>query len=128
MATLKNKYYGIGLNFGKSINGFFSTSADKKLVKENMKAILLTNPGERVHLPDFGVGLRRYLFEMNDAQLATVIREKIIQQINKYEPLADVMDIQFKQVGNQMNIRILYRLKDVGGETGVLEITEQQTI
>jgi phage baseplate assembly protein W len=128
MATLRNKYYGIGLNFGKSINGFFSTSADKKLVLENMKAILLTNPGERVHMPEFGVGLRRFLFELNDAQLAAVIREKIIQQINKYEPLADIMDIQFKQVDNQINIRIFYRLKDVGGETGILEITEQQTI
>ena len=122
----KPKYYGIGFNFGKSINGYFSTSADKKLVKENMQQILLTNPGERIMLPDFGVGLRRYLFEMNDEQLATVIREKIVAQIARYEPLADIIDIQFKQQENEMKIRITYRLKDVNYEQAVLEFSITQ--
>ena len=36
-----------------------------ELVKQNFKMLLLTNPGERIMNPDFGVGLRRYLFEMN---------------------------------------------------------------
>lgn len=124
MATLKNKYFGIGFNFGKSINGYFSTSADKRLVQENMKQILLTNPGERVHLPDFGVGLRKYLFEMNDTQLATIIRERIIQQINKYEPLAEILDIQFKQLDNELDIKIFYKIKDISGSTGVLTLIE----
>ena len=117
------KYYGIGFDFGKSINGFFSTSADKKLVKENMQQILLTNPGERIMLPDFGVGLRRYVFEMNDEQLATVIREKIVAQIAKYEPLADIIDIQFKMIDNEMKIRIIYRIRDVTYEQSVLEFS-----
>jgi len=126
-AVVQNpKYYGIGFNFGKSINGYFSTSADKKLVKENMKQILLTNPGERICLPDFGVGLRRYLFEMNDEQLATVIREKIVQQIAKYEPLADIIDIQFKQQDNEMRIRITYRIKDMTYEQAILEFSITQ--
>jgi len=121
---MNNKYYGIGLNFGKSINGYFSTSADKKLVKENMKQILLTNPGERIMNPDFGVGLRRYLFELNDAQLAHTIQQKIIEQVAKYEPLADIIDMQFKQVDNEMRIRIVYRVKDATGTTGTLELNE----
>ena len=126
-AVVQNpKYFGISLNFGKSINGYFSTSADKKLVKENMQQILLTNPGERVMLPDFGVGLRRYLFEMNDEQLATVIREKIVTQIAKYEPLASIIDIQFKQQDNEMRIRITYRLKDVTYEQSILEFSITQ--
>lgn len=120
------KYYGIGFNFGKSINGYFSTSADKKLVRENMKQILLTNPGERIMLPDFGVGLKRYLFEMNDDQLATVIRDKIVQQVAKYEPLAQIIDIQFKMVENEMRIRITYRIKDVVYEQAVLEFSITQ--
>mgnify|MGYP003354002300 CR=1 FL=1 len=32
-------------------------------MKQNFKILLLTNPGERVHFPKFGVGLRNYLFE-----------------------------------------------------------------
>jgi len=117
------KYYGIGLNFGLSINGYFSTSADKKLVKENMMQILLTSPGERVMLPDFGVGLRRYVFEMNDEQLATVIKERIINQIAKYQPLAEIIDIQFKMDDNEMKIRIVYRLKDLIQEQAILQFS-----
>ena len=117
------KYYGIGLNFGKSINGYFSTSADKKLVKENMMQILLTSPGERVMLPDFGVGLRRYVFEMNDEQLATVIKERIVNQIAKYQPLAEIVDIQIKMDNNEMRIRITYRLKDVIQEQAILQFS-----
>jgi phage baseplate assembly protein W len=122
MPVRTNKYYGIGLNFGKSIQGYFSTSADKRLIKENMKQILLTNPGERVHLPKFGVGLRRYLFEMNDEQLAGAIKERIIEQINTYEPLAEIMDIQFKQVDNLLQIRLIYRMKDIASTPETLEL------
>ena len=32
-------------------------------VKQNFKNLLLTSPGERMMNPDFGVGMRRYLFE-----------------------------------------------------------------
>lgn len=122
MPVRTNKYYGIGLNFGKSIQGYFSTSADKRLIKENMKQILLTNPGERIHLPKFGVGLRRYLFEMNDEQLAGAIKERIIEQINTYEPLAEIMDIQFKQVDNLLQIRLIYRMKDIASTPETLEL------
>jgi phage baseplate assembly protein W len=122
MPVRTNKYYGIGLNFGKSIQGYFSTSADKRLIKENMKQILLTNPGERVHLPKFGVGLRRYLFEMNDEQLAGAIKERILEQISTYEPLAEIMDIQFKQVDNLLQIRLIYRMKDIASTPETLEL------
>ena len=36
-----------------------------EMVLQNLKMLLLTNPGERIMEPDFGVGLKRYLFEQN---------------------------------------------------------------
>ena len=33
-----------------------------ELVQQNLKMILLTAPGERIMEPEFGVGLRNYLF------------------------------------------------------------------
>ena len=41
-----------------------------KVVDQNLKMVLLTAPGERLMFPNFGVGMRRYLFE----QGATVNR------------------------------------------------------
>ena len=36
------------------------------MVKQNMRMLVLTIPGERMMDPDFGVGLRQYLFEQAD--------------------------------------------------------------
>jgi phage baseplate assembly protein W len=127
MTVRTNKYFGIGLNFGRDINGYFSVSADKRLIKENIKQILLTAPGERVMEPLFGVGLKRYLFEMNDEQLAASIRDKIIQQVATYEPLAEILDIQFMQTDNLMQIRLIYRMKDIAATPEVLEISQSTT-
>ena len=120
MAT--KKFYGIGLDFGNTQRGFFSTFADKKLVYDNLKQILLTNPGERVHLPDFGVGLDRYLFEPNDQVLADTLRDKITSQIKKYLPIVDVMSVNFNQKDNTMQIRIFYNIKDVSVAQEVFEL------
>ena len=35
----------------------------KALVKQNVKMLILTNPGERVMEPNYGVGIRQFLFE-----------------------------------------------------------------
>ena len=32
-------------------------------IKQNFRNLMLTIPGERIMIPDFGVGLPRYLFE-----------------------------------------------------------------
>ena len=39
-------------------------------VKFNLKNILLTNPGENLSDPEFGVGLRGFLFELETTQNA----------------------------------------------------------
>ena len=46
-----------------SIDGFTMIKDIKRLVSQNLKMLLLTVPGERVMEPEFGVGLKRYLFQ-----------------------------------------------------------------
>ena len=53
-------------------------------VKFNLKNILLTNPGENLSDPEFGVGLRGFLFELETTQNAQNIRQRIINQIQRY--------------------------------------------
>jgi phage baseplate assembly protein W len=36
-----------------------------EMVQQNLKHIILTNPGERIMDPLFGVGIKKYLFEQN---------------------------------------------------------------
>ena len=44
-------------------DGYTSIKILKTMIKQNFKMLILTNPGERVMNPDFGVGIRQFLFE-----------------------------------------------------------------
>ena len=57
-----------------------------EVAKQNFMNVLLTSPGERLMDPDFGVGLRRYLFEPNTPTLHSSIATKIQKQVAKYTP------------------------------------------
>ena len=48
-----------------AINGYTLITDYKTLVRQNFKNLLFTIPGERVMDRDFGIGLKRYLFELD---------------------------------------------------------------
>jgi len=58
--------------------------APTEAVKFQLKNILLTNPGENLSDPEFGVGLKRSLFELENSQNIQKLRQRIINQIQKY--------------------------------------------
>ena len=49
------------------INGFENNQTVPSVVLQNLKMIILTSPGERIMDPNFGVGIKQYLFEQNDS-------------------------------------------------------------
>ena len=53
-------------------------------VEQMIRQVLLTNPGERVDLPDFGCGLRRILFSPNSDPLAATTQILVLQALNKW--------------------------------------------
>jgi len=68
----------------------------EQLVKQNLKMLVLTIPGERIMDPSFGVGLRRYLFELNDSNTYSDISSRIKQQVRKYLSYIQIDDIRFQ--------------------------------
>jgi len=66
-----------------------------ELAKQNLKMLVLTIPGERIMDPDFGIGLRRYLFEQNTTDTQDKITEKILEQTALYLPYIEINDIQY---------------------------------
>ncbi len=44
-------------------DGFTMIKGLRALIKQNFKMLLLTIPSERVMEPEFGVGLKRFLFQ-----------------------------------------------------------------
>ena len=74
--------------------GFFHTQNGISQIKSDLLILLLTSPGERVMLPDFGTGLDRLIFDPNDPTIEDQARELIVNAITTWEPRIAVQDIQ----------------------------------
>ena len=76
-----NKNVRIGVAFPlNETNLFQGTQTFKEQVKTNLINVLLTEPGERINEPNFGVGLKGLLFEQNINKEG--LDDVINQQIN----------------------------------------------
>jgi uncharacterized protein len=53
-------------------------------VSQLVKQLLLTNPGERVCLPEFGCGLRRLVFAPHDANLDATTQMLVQQALGRW--------------------------------------------
>ena len=93
-----------------NIDGFYSltkTLADN--IKQNFKNLILTVPGERVMISDFGVGIRNFLFENNSSILQNDISVRISEQVATYMPFVRIENIEFVEQNELMiGMRIFY--------------------
>jgi len=84
------------------------------LALQNLKMLILTNPGERIMDPNFGVGIRKFLFEQNDPLTYGQIEGKIRNQVQTYLPYIKIFRINFKKpkeienAFNYVNVKIEY--------------------
>ena len=68
----------------------------EELAKQNLKMLVLTAPGERIMDPNFGVGLKGYLFEMNMPSTYAQISSRIESQVSQYLDYIRIDDIQYQ--------------------------------
>ncbi len=76
---------------GDGLYGLNKTLSDT--VKQNLKMLILTNPGERIMDSNFGVGIRRFIFEQDTDQLRQKLSTRITEQITKYLNYVVISDI-----------------------------------
>ena len=80
-------------------------------VRFNIKNIILTNPGERIMLPDFGVGVNAMLFELSSFDLLDLLQQRINQQIRQYAPYVTILELIIEPISeNALNIRLKYEV------------------
>ena len=110
------------------VDGFTLTKTIMEQVKQNLKMLILTVPGERVMKPKFGVGLKRYLFEQNTEFLRQEISNKISEQVNIYMPFVKIKGINYSDVessetdANTLKITIQYSIDSISAlETLIVE-------
>jgi hypothetical protein len=78
-----------------SEDGYSLNKTYREMVKQNVRMLLFTAPGERIMDPNFGVGLKTYLFENMHSALYGNIESKIRKQISTYMPFIRVIELNF---------------------------------
>ena len=102
------------------VDGFALTHSYREVAAQNFKMLILTNPGERIMDPDFGVGIRNFLFEPNVPEIREVIETRVIKQTAKYLPYIDILYVEFDSFHNNplmdpnyVALRIEYRISPI---------------
>jgi phage baseplate assembly protein W len=88
--------FGRGVSFPPRIgpDGRVAWSAGEDNVRECMRIILQTEPGERIERPDFGGGLAEFLFEPNNPSTHERLRERIVRALARWEPRITVEQVR----------------------------------
>ena len=87
-----NKNVTIGVAFPlDETNMFKGTKTLSAQIKSNLINLLLTQPGERIFLPKYGVGLKYLLFEQQIN--LEVLEEKIRTQVTRYIPQIEITEL-----------------------------------
>lgn len=87
-ASEAGRLYGKGVAFPPRVgpDGAMAWSEGETNVRENVRVILTTEPGERLRRPAFGAGLNRFLFEPNTVATRYSIQERIETALRQWEP------------------------------------------
>ncbi len=106
-------------------DGFAMNKTLAQVIRQNLKMLILTNPGERVMDPEFGVGINRYLFSNFSENYQSKITNKVNEQVALYMPGLVIQGIEFDAIDPDTNsaaFRITYYLPNIG-TSDLLEFT-----
>ena len=66
-----------------------STKEDSESITSRIRLMMLTEPSELYGNPNYGLGLRRYIFQYNSDNVIPQIRERLVEQLRLWEPSVD---------------------------------------
>ena len=72
-------------------------SEGEQNVRESIRVILMTNPRERVRLPEFGGGLSAFLFEPNNPTTRHLMEDRIRKALSLWEPRILVESVRVEE-------------------------------
>ena len=86
-------------------------------VRQTIRAILSTRPGEQLMRPDFGAGLSELIHEPNTITTRRRIRDRVGEAISRWEPRVTVDRVDVLEVPSSpaaVRVEVVYRLRRSG--------------
>lgn len=113
---------------------FKQNFVSKDALVSNLLLLLLTEEGERFYMPDYGINLKKYIFEPNDQVTQKEITEEIKDRVKRFIPELTITNVEFfgseeDEDGNPLQeneitvlVSFVYE-SDVFSDPGSVEIT-----
>jgi phage baseplate assembly protein W len=109
MTNPSKAFLGVGWSFPvKPVGGGLKYAAYEGDVEQAIQVILLTQRGERPMLPEFGGGLRRFLFEPNSPPTHRAIERVVRAALVDWEPRINVEGVEVTPDDVQPNLLLIH--------------------
>ena len=113
---MSKDFLGRGWKFPVAVDatGKIALSEFEQDIREAIRLVLLTIPGERVMRPDFGAGLHAFVFASMSATTLGAIQSAVQKALIQWEPRIQVLTVKVTpergDIG-QVSIDIDYRVR-----------------
>jgi hypothetical protein len=94
---MSKEFLGRGWKFPVAVNpttGRIAMSEHEEDIKESIRIILATAPGERVMRPDFGCGIHDLVFSTISAITVGLFESRVREAITKFEARVDILKLE----------------------------------
>ena len=128
MADIDKAFLGIGWSFPPEFHKYADAFGVKMVeeeedIKESLRILLSTRPGERVMQPSFGCGLRAKVFDTINESTITEIKDIIERAILFFEPRITLEDIDVATedaLEGRLNIQLNYRVRKTNTRSNIV--------
>ena len=110
MSTREPKsFLGSGWAFPvKPVNGRLSYAKYEQDIEQAIRIVLLTEQGERPMLPQFGAGVRNFIFEPNSPATHRAMEEKIRHALIDWEPRINLERVEAVPDSENPNLLLIH--------------------
>lgn len=112
--------------------------SDNESIVNRSRLLILSSPTELYNEPDFGVGLKEYLFKYNTENQKSIIRDKITEQLRLHEPCCDADETQYADgllfTGDELDameyntLKMTVSIRTKLGDTTSIDFSDLQSI
>jgi phage baseplate assembly protein W len=109
-------FLGIGWAFPPRVDatGAVAEAVYENDIREAIRIILGTNPGERVMRPEFGAGLDQFLFDPVNAATIARLQRQVREALVIWEPRIDLEQVMVRPEGAPpvvLMVDLVYRVR-----------------
>jgi phage baseplate assembly protein W len=106
---------GWGFPIRVNASGGLDWTTGPARIKAAIWIILSTSLGERLMMPDFGAGIKDYVFESNSEVIQAKLQSAVSKALLQWEPRIQVLSVQTSMSPDQVSqvlINISYQIRD----------------